>query len=188
MFVLLFCFKQLPRASCNLQQQGFLKPARLTGKSVDNIQGQFLDHFGWPLVQYASFGLAGEKTGVALGALVVVLDVGGAGETSMLILFVKTHLALVLSAEGVGVEAALQEDFAGSLARRKVAKQSVSLELADALIESLNDLFFAGEMVVNDTGAGPGAQSHERHGSVMESAFHNDVKHRIEYGVTLRRF
>ncbi len=66
-------------------------------------------------------------------------------------------------------------------------KNASVLQLAEPLIERLDDLFFAREVVVDDAGAGAGPFCDEGHGRVMEATLDDHVQHGVEDGVAFAR-
>ena len=113
--------------------------------------------------------------------------VGDAGEAGVFVLGEETHFALVLAVEGVGVGPGLEEGFAGGEVGGVAFEDTGGFEVADALVEGVDDLVFAGEVVVDDARAGSGALGDERHGSFVEAALDDDVEHGVEDGVSFGR-
>src|ERR1017187_7572085 len=104
MFVLLWRGYEGPKLFSNFQQERSGELLRLAGKPAHTVQRQFLNDLGWPIVQHASFGLAGEEAGIALDSLGLLFALHGAGETSVLVLLIKPHLSLVFPIKIVGIQ------------------------------------------------------------------------------------
>src|ERR1700722_15878945 len=180
-------FNHLPHAVSNLAQDRLGQIARQAGKADNEVKGKLIENLGGPLVKDAALGLVGKATSEGCRAVIGLYRFGGAGKPGMGVLFVETHLPLVFAVEGVGVEAALNEGIAGVLVEGEAFEEAGAFESADTVVKSLDDGFFAREVVVDYACAGAGALCDKRHGRIMETSLDHDIEHGVEDCVALRR-
>jgi len=183
----LFCPDLLPQTFRDLAQDAGRELAGQSGEALNQADGDLLKNFCGPLVEDAAFGAIGEALSKGGDALVGGLEPGLADEAGVLVLFEKVHLLLVLAIEQVDPFATFDEGLPRVHLGSEAVEEACHLEDVDALVQRLNDLFLAREVVINETGTSAGSLGDEGHWSFMKATFHDDVEHRIEDGVALAR-
>ena len=82
--------------------------------------------------------------------------------------------------EAVGVEPNSQKSVMRGFVRGNSFEEDIVLDSHHPLINGVNEVIFAGKVVINDTRTGAGPLRKDRHGSIIEAALDDQVEHRLQ--------